>query len=125
MGSSSLGRSLIRLSLTFALFSLNGLAQPDPSQSAIQEPSQQVPGSVSGTVTDSTGAVIAGARVTLTPDDEKCPPQETRSDEAGGFSFSNVAPGSFEIRVMADSFAEQTFSGTLSSGEVYTAPPIT
>lgn len=125
MSNVRLARSLIRFSLTFVFFTINGLAQPDQSQPSVQEPSQQLPGSVGGTVTDSTGAVIAGARVTLIPEGQKIQAQETRSDEAGGFSFSKVAPGSFEIRVVADSFAEQTFSGTLSSGEVYTAPPIT
>lgn len=118
-------RTLIRLSLTFMFFTLNGLAQLDQSQSSVREPSQQLPGTVSGTVTDSTGAVITGARVTLIPDDQKVQPQETRSDEAGGFSFSNVDPGSFEVKVVADRFAEQTVSGAVKSGEAYIAPPIT
>lgn len=122
--------SLIRLSLTLVVFPLTGLAQLEhetaqapESTTSVQQPAQQIPGSISGVVIDSTGAVIAGARVTVVAENQD-QRQETRTDEAGQFTFSNVAPGGFEITVSAGSFAEQTFSGTLNSGQAFAAPPI-
>lgn len=88
-----------------------------------QLPDQQLAGSISGTVVDSTGAVVVGARVTLTPADQS-PPQEVLSGAEGQFSFANVVPGTFQIRITAAGFATQTSSGILHSGEIYIAPPI-
>lgn len=127
---SSFASRPIRLSLTLIVLTLTGLAQAQPEgaqapeRASAQQPAEPFPGTINGTVIDSTGAVIAGARVTLNLENQS-QLQETRTGEAGGFSFSNVVPGSFEIRVAAGSFAEQTFSGTLNSGETFTAPPIT
>ncbi len=84
-------------------------------------PDQQLPGSISGTVVDGTGAVVVGARVRLTREDQS-PNQEMVSDEGGQFSFADIAPGPFQLTIIAAGFAPQTFSGVLSSGEIYTVP---
>jgi hypothetical protein len=94
-------------------------AAAEPARS---DPSNPAAGSISGTVLDESGAVVVGARVTLTHGDQS---QEAVSGEYGQYSFAGVAPGSFEIKVVAAGFAIQTSSGTLSSGEVHLAPPIT
>ena len=73
-----------------------------------QLPEQQLPGSISGTVVDGSGAVVAGARVTLTRD--------------GQFSFTNVGPGPFQLTTMAAGFATQTSSGIVHPGENYIVP---
>ena len=96
---------------------------PGTGTHVTQLPDQQLAGSISGTVVDSTGAVVVGARVTLTPADQS-PPQEVLSGAEGQFSFANVVPGTFQIRITAAGFATQTSSGTLHSGEIYIAPPI-
>src|SRR5258708_33598918 len=70
---------------------------------------QQLPGSIRGTVADGTGAVVAGARVRLTREDQS-PAQEVLSGADGEFSFSNIAPGPFKLTVTATTFAPQTFS---------------
>jgi Carboxypeptidase regulatory-like domain len=87
-----------------------------------QPPDQQLPGSITGTVVDGTGAVVAGARVTLTRAGQS-PPQEALSGDDGQFFFANVLPGTFQITITAAGFAAQTSSGILHSGETYLAPP--
>jgi hypothetical protein len=87
-----------------------------------QVPDLQLTGSINGTVLDGTGAVVVGARVTLTRADQS-PIQEVLSGDVGQFSFGDVAPGAFQIRIVAEGFAEQTSSGILHSGETYLAPP--
>src|ERR1700722_1426868 len=101
----------------------NGLpAAPGTGTSApARLPEPQSSGSISGTVVDGTGAFVVGARVTITPQD-RSQIRETLSGDDGRFSFSNIAPGPFQITIAAAGFATQAFSGVLSSGEVYPAP---
>jgi len=87
-----------------------------------QPPDQQLAGGISGTVVDGTGAVVVGARVTLSRADQSLN-QEVLSGGDGQFSFANVVPGAFQIRITAAGFVTQTSSGTLHSGEVYISPP--
>ncbi len=89
-----------------------------------RQPNDQQSGSISGTVLDETGAVVVGARVTLTRGDQSSP-QEVLTGDRGQFSFAAIVPGAFEIKITAAGFAEQTSSGTLHPGEVYMAPPAT
>ena len=70
---------------------------------------------------DKTGAVVAGARVTLTHADQS-PAQEVLSGAYGEYSFVNVVPGAFQITITAEGFTAQTSSGILHPGEVYIAP---
>jgi hypothetical protein len=81
------------------------------------------PGSISGTVVDESGAVVAGARVRLTREDQSTS-QEALTADGGQFSFANIAPGPFQLTVTAAGFATQTSSGVLHSLENYTVPPI-
>jgi hypothetical protein len=80
-------------------------------------------GGVQGTVTDPTGAVIAGARVRITPEDPALS-QEKLSAGNGQFSFNNIPAGSFQLTVTSKGFAPKTATGTLSPGEIDTLPPI-
>ncbi len=93
-----------------------------------QAPDQQLPGSISGTVVEGTGAVIAGARVKLTREDpslkEQSPSQEALSGADGQYSFANIAPGPFHLTITSAGFATQTSSGILHSGENYAVPQI-
>lgn len=47
------------------------------------------------------------------------------TDDNGQFSFTNVAPGLFQLTITSNGFAPQTSSGMLHSGEVYTVLPVT
>jgi len=86
-----------------------------------QLPGGRLPGSIGGTVFDQSGAVVAGARVRLTGEDQSLN-QEVLSGVDGQFSFANIAPGSFQLTITSAGFATQTFSGILHSGETYVVP---
>jgi hypothetical protein len=104
---------------------------PEPQRTTdvggAQLPSQQLSASIRGTVVDQSGAVVAGARVRLTREDQspnQSPNQEVLSGTDGQFSFTNIVPGPFRLTVTATGFAPQTSSGILSSGEIHTVPQI-
>jgi len=80
-------------------------------------------GSISGTVVDQSGAVVTGARVRLTGEDQSLQ-QEVLSGDDGQFSFANVAPGPFQLTISAAGFATQTYPGILRSGEFRIVPQI-
>ena len=88
-----------------------------------QLPGQRMSGSISGTVADQSGAVVAGARVRLTGEDQS-QNQEVLSGGDGQFSFANIAPGRFQLTITSAGFARQTSSGILRSGEIYSVPQI-
>ncbi len=88
-----------------------------------QEPSQELTGSVGGAVVDQTGAPVVGAHVRISREDASLS-QEAVSDSDGRYSFAGIAPGPFQLTAMSAGFATATISGTLHSGESYSAPPI-
>lgn len=80
--------------------------------------------SVTGTVSAPDGHVIVGAEVTLTS-----PPattqKTTRTDGEGGFRFSGLPPGTFQLAVTADGFAPQVGPLiTLTANQQFQAPDI-
>jgi hypothetical protein len=56
-----------------------------------------------GTVTDSTGAVVSGAKVTAI-DEATNVTHTTVTSPAGNYSFESMVPGSYTIRVQAEGF---------------------
>ena len=83
-----------------------------------QASTQPLPGSVSGTVVDQSGAVVAGALVRLAGKDSSAS-QEALSAKDGQFSFTNIAPGPFQVTITAAGFATRMTSGILQSGQNY------
>ena len=79
--------------------------------------------SISGTVVDQSGAVVAGAQIMLTGKNLSLN-QQVLSGDDGQFSFANVAPGPFQLTITSAGFAPQTSSGILLSGEIHTVPQI-
>lgn len=81
------------------------------------------PGTISAAIVDDTGAAISGAAVILSHD---ALPRgmEAVSGEDGRFSFAQVPPGGFSLRVSAPGFAGRTISGVLAAGEASTLPSI-
>ena len=120
--------TLVALGWTSSSWGRTSQQLPVPSteshSSENQDPAstgEQLPGSISGTAVDQSGAVVAGARVRLTGEHQSVN-QEALSGGDGQFSFANVAPGSFQLTIMAAGFATQTSSVILHSGENYIVP---
>jgi hypothetical protein len=87
----------------------------------------EAPGSLSGTVVDQSGAVVAGAQVKLTsgsPGSKQMQVLQTVSATDGEFFFPSVVPGAFHLSITAQGFAPQTSSGTVHAGETQTLPAI-
>ncbi len=65
--------------------------------------------SLSGTVEDTTGAVLSGATVTLTNPETQAT-QTTTSNTSGFYRFSELPPGSYTVKVNATNFITQTLT---------------
>ncbi|MGA2421860.1 MAG: carboxypeptidase-like regulatory domain-containing protein [Candidatus Acidiferrum sp.] len=91
---------------------------------ANQTAEEKTPGSISGVVVDQSGAVVAGARVSLTREPQAAS-QEILTGDDGQFSFFNVAPGTFQLSITVPGFAAKTSSGVLQPGNNYSVPRIT
>jgi Carboxypeptidase regulatory-like domain len=85
---------------------------------------QELPGIVSGTVVDQSGAAVAGAHVSLTYGPPS-PHQDAVTDSDGNFLIPNVAPGSFVLTIEAPGLATKSVHGTLEAGQIYEVPQIT
>jgi hypothetical protein len=118
-------RPLLRRGLLW--LSLSAFASGVPtlgSSVAAQQSAPQPSGSITGTVIDQTEALLPGARVVLTRPNESSR-QETETDSSGRFSFTNVAPGPFQLSISEANFATEVVSGTVSPGQTYVVPEIT
>ncbi|MGA7856326.1 MAG: carboxypeptidase regulatory-like domain-containing protein [Terracidiphilus sp.] len=95
-GSSTSARILMRISALFAMLVLFGAAS-----TALH--AQAYYGSIVGNVTDSTGAVIAGAKVTATAigTDAK---SSTVTSDLGAFSLPQLAVGTYVVQITAPKF---------------------
>ncbi|MBX5478420.1 MAG: carboxypeptidase regulatory-like domain-containing protein [Pyrinomonas methylaliphatogenes] len=69
-------------------------------------------GSINGTVTDQSGAVVAGAKVQLR-DELTGATKETVTDEAGNFTFQNLQAGTYEVDVAATGFQPAVYKGVV------------
>ena len=84
---------------------------------------QVISGTISGTVTDSSGAAIAGASVSLLNEGTKAV-REDLSDQTGGFSFTAIQPGEYTLRVSASGFrtVERTRNVLLANSTLQLEP---
>ncbi|MGI8958798.1 MAG: carboxypeptidase regulatory-like domain-containing protein [Bryobacteraceae bacterium] len=71
---------------------------------------QQYAGSVTGTVTDPSGAVVPNARLQLV-DEQKGFAFTAVSDSTGGYVIRQVPPGTYKLSVEAQGFRAETQSG--------------
>jgi hypothetical protein len=118
--------ALIALGWASACPGQNSEVPPAPQSQTMSPPrtvADPQSGTVSGSVTDQSGATVAGAKVQLTRDDQS-PSQEVVSGTDGQFSFSNIAPGPFHLTIASTGFEPQTSSGVLQPGQAYVVPQI-
>ena len=89
------GRATRTLRLLVVVFTLVAL-----SVSAL---AQSTAGRILGTLTDQSGAAVAGATVVVT-DAERGTTRTITSDESGSYAATNLQPGTYKIRVEAKGF---------------------
>jgi len=69
-------------------------------------------GSLTGTVEDSSGAIISGARITAL-ETRTGVSQETTSDSSGIYRFTALLPGTYKVTITAPNFSGQQTSGVI------------
>jgi Carboxypeptidase regulatory-like domain len=85
---------------------------------------QKEAASVSGTIIDSSGAVVAGAAVSLLRNGE-AQVTSVPSGADGGFTFGNLSPGSFVITVTTNGFQQANSANVaLTENQTYHVPNI-
>src|SRR5665213_679273 len=72
--------------------------------------SQTANGTITGTITDSTGATVAGAAVDVTNTDTGTT-VSTVSTATGNYTAPNIQPGPYAVAVIASGFKKYTRSG--------------
>jgi Carboxypeptidase regulatory-like domain len=97
--------------------------QPSVPAATQRQSDSQMPGSIDGTVLDSSGAAVVGARVKLAGENHRSEPEILTGND-GQFSLASVAPGPFQLTITSAAFAPQTSSGILHPGEIFIVPPI-
>jgi Carboxypeptidase regulatory-like domain len=89
-----------------------------------QDPAQNAPGMLRGTVADLNGNAIPGALVSLIHNDQS-PAQQASVGEDGEFFFSNIVSGPFHLSVASPGFTSQSAEATMPSGQGCVLPRIT
>jgi len=79
-----------------------------------------ISGDIAGTVTDPTGAAVAGATVTLTSV-ESGSVQTLATSATGSFRFPLLRPGTYKLQVNAQGFASVTQIATAMVGQIVSA----
>ena len=89
---------------------------------SVPSPAQTFRGSINGTVTDGSSAVIPGVKVTAT-DVATGVVRDTQTSGGGEFLFNDLPVGSYSIKVEAASFQTTEVKGVeVNAGKVYTLP---
>jgi hypothetical protein len=70
---------------------------------------QAVYGSISGTITDNTGAIVPGVTVTITNLDRKTT-DDVVSNESGFYSKERLLPGRYEVKAELPGFKQAVYS---------------
>ena len=92
---------VVSLVVAVAAFSAQALAQGETTSAIV------------GQVADVTGAVVPGATVTITNRDTGMK-RSVRTDDAGRFSFPQLKPGRYSVRVETQGFEFQQNDGVFS-----------
>jgi hypothetical protein len=69
---------------------------------------------LTGTITRASGQAVVNAKVSV-KNDESGQSADTQTDAAGKYSFSDLAPGNYQVTVIADGFVAKTSRVTLSA----------
>jgi hypothetical protein len=72
-------------------------------------------GSIQGTVTDPSGAVVGGAKITITNKSTQ-EPKNVTTNASGIYTSGGLIPGSYNVRVEATGFKTAEFQATVQVG---------
>jgi hypothetical protein len=113
--------SMVLLLICLPLCCLRGRAdaQQTATSTGVDQSKPVQTGSITGTVSDADGAVLADAQVSLST---AASTAKTLSGVDGSFSFVAIAPGPFTISASIEGFASKSASGVLHPGESYEVP---
>src|SRR6516162_11323310 len=81
------------------------------------------PGTIRGTVTDSSGSVLEAALIRLLAAGSTAQ-RTTLTDQTGSFHFSAVEPGAYALTITAAGFTDQKTDVSVVSGENPPLPPV-
>jgi len=110
---------ILAMALVSCLFMVSGLTVFCPNGY-----SQVITGSLSGTVTDSTGAVIPGASIVLR-NTLSGATRTLAASNAGSFTFAGINSGDYSVTISSPNFATFTVSGIhLDPGDSRTVPSL-
>jgi outer membrane receptor protein involved in Fe transport len=97
-----IARSCVAVGLVLLMAGFTGLL--------LKVQAQVLYGALTGTVTDASGAVVAGAKVTAL-ETRTGVSQEATTDSSGIYRFSAMLPGTYKITIAATGFATQETNG--------------
>lgn len=92
-----------------------GIAGSEARVNSIRTIAQQSLATLTGTVKDTSGAVIQGAPVVVSNSTTVTSPSKT--DSAGRYIVNDLAPGSYQVEVLAPGFEEQQITVTLTASQ--------
>jgi Carboxypeptidase regulatory-like domain len=106
-------------------FSTPAQTEQPPARFAVDAPEAQekLPGSITGSVVGPDGIAVVGAKVKLNQEGQSVS-REVMSSEDGIFTFTDVAPGLFQLVITSEGFSTHASTGTLQSGENFTVPQV-
>jgi Carboxypeptidase regulatory-like domain/TonB dependent receptor len=104
-----------RLAWVFAAVTVALCPHPSLGQQSVDT------ATVTGTITDQSGGVIAGASVDIRSTDRN-QTRDTRTSDRGRFAFLYLPPGPYEISIDAHGFARSTVPLTLTIGQALDVP---
>ena len=81
--------------------------------SLVSAGAQQNPGSITGTVVDATDAAVTNATVTIVD----LVSQETKTDDAGKFALTGLAPGTYRLRFQVPGLKFRKLTVSVAAGK--------
>ena len=94
---------LVVLMIAASLFPARAFAQGETTSAIV------------GEVTDATGAVVPGASITIT-NQENGLKRSAKTDDAGRFNFPQLKPGAYSVKVEAQGFQPKQRQRRVGSG---------
>ena len=96
---------------------VGSLATPTPSNSVLAQAVSVNGGSIEGTITDASGAVVSNASVVITSPDTGFT-KSLNSDSAGFFSIGPLTPGNYTLKVSSANFSTLEVKTVVRTGTV-------